>query len=115
MKVIWLMIPIILSGGEDFITDFEYGQMLYKNPRGISCAACHGIKGEGKAIVSYRDKDNKLVTIYGSDIRSATLKKLKAIVDRNHPIMPKYYLTIEEVAAIYYYIQTINQIDQDDN
>ncbi len=114
LKKLWLFLPIFLFGSEDFITDLEYGQMLYKNPRGISCASCHGLKGEGKVIVSYLKKNKERVTIYGSDIRQISLSKLKATVARNHPIMPKYYLTTEEVTAIYYYIQMINQKDKGD-
>jgi len=114
LKKLWLLSPIFLFATEDFITDLEYGQMLYKNPRGISCAACHGIKGEKKEIVSYMDKDKKRVTIYASDIRKVSLAKLKSTLARNHPIMPKYYLTTEEITAIYYYIQMINQDDESD-
>lgn len=101
------LLPFLLLGGEDFITDFEYGQMLYKNPRGISCATCHGLNGEGKDIVSYKE-DGEKITIKGTDIRDKSLNEIKATVDRNHPIMPKYYLTREEVIAIYIYIQAIN-------
>ena len=104
------LLPFLLWGGEDFITDFEYGQMLYKNPRGISCATCHGINGEGRDIVSYK-KDGEKVTIKGADIRNHTLDEIKDVVDRNHPVMPKYYLTREEVSALYFYIQTINNKD----
>ena len=96
--------------GEDFISDFEYGQMLYQNPRGISCAACHGKHGEGKKIVSYRE-DNRTKSIKGSDIRGKTLEEIESIVARNHPVMPKYYLTHEEVAAIFYYLQESNRKD----
>lgn len=118
-KLYFLLLSLLtplLFGVEDFITDFEYGQMLYKNPRGISCATCHGIKGEGRAIVSYRE-DGENITIKGADIRNHTLSDIKATVDRNHPVMPKYYLTREEVSAIYHYIQAINKEQEigDDN
>lgn len=93
---------------EDFISDFEYGEMLYKNPRGISCAACHAKNGEGKKIVSYQEQ-NKTIVIKGTDIRSRTLDEIEAIVARNHPVMPKYYLTHEEVDAIYSYLQEMNE------
>lgn len=35
----------------DFISDLEYGMALYKNPRGVACAKCHGIKEIGRAHV----------------------------------------------------------------
>ncbi|MBL0722011.1 MAG: hypothetical protein JJV88_05470 [Sulfurovum sp.] len=41
-KFIFLL-PLYLIGESDFITDLEYGEMLYNNPRGVSCASCHGI------------------------------------------------------------------------
>jgi mono/diheme cytochrome c family protein len=109
MKKIWLLLPLLLLAEEDFISDFEYGQMLYNNPRGISCAECHGKNGEGKEIVEYRDIHDKTKVIRGSDIRDISLEEIEAIVARNHPVMPKYYLTHEEVEAIYYFIQEKNR------
>ncbi|MEA3490844.1 MAG: cytochrome c [Campylobacterota bacterium] len=108
MKKIWYLLPLVLVAKEDFISDFEYGQMLYKNPRGISCASCHGLRGEGREIVSYQDK-NETIVIRGSDIRNRSLEEIESIVARNHKVMPKYYLTIEEVEAIYNYLQEINR------
>ena len=108
MNKIWFFIPFLLLAQEDFISDFEYGQMLYENPRGISCAACHAKNGEGKKIVSYQE-DNKTIVIKGADIRSRTLDEIEIIVARNHPVMPKYYLTHEEVEAIYNYLQEMNE------
>lgn len=43
----------------DFISDFEYGLALYKNPRGVACAKCHGIKGEQQEITFYYEKGEK--------------------------------------------------------
>jgi len=104
-KTILFVFPLLLLGSEDFISELEYGQMLYQNPRGISCAACHGEHGEGKKIVSYRVDSNKTVVIRGVDIRRKRLSEIKAVVARNHPVMPKYYLTDEEIRAIYHYLQ----------
>ncbi|MEA3418300.1 MAG: cytochrome c [Campylobacterota bacterium] len=109
MKKIWFLLPFLLFAEEDFISDFEYGQMLYNNPRGISCAECHGQNGEGKEIVEYRDIRDKTKVIRGSDIRDISLEEIEAIVARNHPVMPKYYLTHEEVEAIYDFIQEKNR------
>ncbi|MEA3455168.1 MAG: cytochrome c [Campylobacterota bacterium] len=108
MNKIWFFFPFLLLAKEDFISDFEYGQMLYENPRGISCAACHAKNGEGKKIVSYQEQ-NETIVIRGVDIRSHTLDEIEAIVARNHPVMPKYYLTYEEVEAIYSYLQEMNE------
>ena len=105
MNKLYFLFPLLLIAKEDFISDFEYGQMLYKNPRGISCASCHGDKGEGKEIVSYQNDENQTIVIRGADIRSHSLAEIEKIVARNHPVMPKYYLTHEEVEAIYFYLQ----------
>jgi len=104
-KLIFLL-PLCLTGESDFITDLEYGEMLYNNPRGVSCASCHGKNGEGKDIVDYINKDDKLVVIRGIDIRYKSFDNIKKTVARNHPIMPKYYLTDEEVKAIYDYLSS---------
>jgi len=104
-KLIFLL-PLSLIGESDFITDLEYGEMLYNNPRGVSCALCHGKNGEGKDIVEYRNREDKLVVIRGTDIRYKTFNNLKKTVARNHRIMPKYYLTDEEVKVIYKYLSS---------
>lgn len=31
-----------------FITKYEYGKMLFNNPRGIGCNNCHGDDARGK-------------------------------------------------------------------
>jgi len=108
IRKLLFLLPLYIFAEGDFITDFEYGMMLYNNPRGISCASCHGELGEGKTIVEYFDNDGKVVTIEGVDIRDKTLREISKTVARNHPIMPKYYLTQEEIKAIHYYIQRKN-------
>ena len=42
-----------------FITPFEYGKMLYENPRGISCAKCHGDDAKGKNIAKFKHISRK--------------------------------------------------------
>ena len=98
---------------EDFISRFEYGQMLYENPRGVSCVPCHGSRGEGKIIASYLDSEKQKKILKGPDIRfSAKSNMLKAI--HNGPgVMPKYFLTDDEIEAIYEYIQKVNQPDDE--
>jgi mono/diheme cytochrome c family protein len=108
LRKIWFLLPLYCFGEGDFISDYEYGLMLYHNPRGISCASCHGSDGRGKDIVEYINKEGKRVIIRGIDITYKSFDKIKKTVARNHPIMPKYYLTDEEVSAIYYYLQRKN-------
>ena len=98
----------MLWGGEDFISDYEYGEMLYANPRGVSCSQCHGKIGEGQTIVEYRDIHGKQL-LKGSDIRHDSLSVMIKAVNSYHKIMPRYYLTDEEVKAIYDYLKIKNQ------
>jgi mono/diheme cytochrome c family protein len=93
---------------EDFISHYEYGEMLYNNPRGVSCSQCHGASGEGKKIVEFRDIHGKQA-IEGSDIRKEPLSRMLNSVNSYHEIMPRYYLTEKEVKAIYDYIQEKNR------
>jgi len=97
-----------LHADEDFISHYEYGEMLYNNPRGVSCSQCHGKKGEGTTIVEFRDIHGKQ-QIKGSDIRRETLQTMINSVNTYHEIMPRYYLTNEEVKAIYDYLEKKNR------
>ncbi len=111
-RLIWVLIPFVLwSEGnvtESFISDYEYGQMLYTNPRGVSCSQCHGSSGEGQVIVQYTNISGK-ESIKGADIRKKTLHEMIVSVNSYHKVMPRYYLTKDEVKAIYEYLQTINK------
>ena len=91
--------------------------MLYKDPRGVSCANCHGTVGEKTFIASFKNEDNTTRDFYSPDIRKLDLKKFKKALDKGGRIMPKYYLTDKEVEAIYKYIKAVNQesIKSDDS
>ena len=97
-----------MHADEDFISHYEYGEMLYQNPRGVSCQQCHGESGEGTTIVEFRDIHGKQA-IRGSDIRKASLQTIIHAISNYHKIMPRYYLTDEEVKAIYDYLQEKNK------
>jgi hypothetical protein len=110
-----------------FITKKEYGKMLYNNPRGISCKECHGNNAKGKIISQFKHKKsdkfyNCVVKTY--DITNISkedfnyrlnpknrLKKIKFEDNQvckkliyGH-IMPKYFLTNEELDSLYFYIK----------
>jgi len=93
---------------ESFITDYEYGEMLFANPRGVSCVQCHGASGEGKVIVSYKKTQGK-EALKGADIRKKTLDEMIHASNSYHEVMPSYYLTDDEIAAIYEYLQKKNE------
>ena len=94
--------------------------MLYKNPRGISCAKCHGREGRGGAkIAKYYDENRNPKILKGVNILGYTLEELTASLsnrhrDKNHKrvkhkVMPMYYLTKSETEAIYSYLQQVNK------
>jgi len=113
-----------------FITKKEYGKMLYNNPRGISCKECHGINAKGKIISKFKHEKsdevyNCVVKTY--DITNISkedfnyrlnpnnrLKKIKFEKNKicekliyGH-IMPKYFLTDEELNSLYFYIKNVS-------
>ncbi len=116
MKKTLFLAPILLFGS--FISNQEYGLMLYNNPRGISCAKCHGSKGKGELIATYiDDKTGKKQQLIAPNISNLTWKvffnkiKYSKILKNgkfkvlNYSVMPKYdYLTDSEIKAIYDYI-----------
>ena len=107
--VLQLLLPLLilfssLNADEDFISDYEYGEMLYQYPRGVSCVECHGDSGEGKLIVEFRDIHGK-EKIKGPDIRDVNLTQMVKALNSYHKIMPRYYLTDEEIKAIYEFLQ----------
>lgn len=114
MKKLWILIPFLVSGQtilwskEDFISHYEYGEMLYDNPRGVSCVQCHGKSGEGRVIVAYKEM-NERRELKGADIRQKSLKEMIHSVNSYHQVMPRYYLTNEEIKAIYDYLQSKNR------
>jgi mono/diheme cytochrome c family protein len=108
MKKTLILLPLAVFGGEWFITNKEYGKMLYNNPRGISCAKCHGQHARGKIIAKYK-KHGKTVTIKAPNIQNITYEDLKKRLLHYHKlsVMPKYnYLTKQEIEALFLYIKS---------
>jgi len=120
MRIIFLFLPLFLFS-EDFISNLEYGEMLYKNPRGIGCIKCHSNNAKGKIIATYiDDKTGEKKEIIAPNIKkvsweifyerlkySKILKKGK-FRNINYSVMPKYtYLVDSEIKALYRYIQSL--------
>jgi len=99
-----MILLLCLGNAEDFISEFEYGQMLYQNPRGVSCVPCHGDRGEGALIARYKEQ-GRSVELRGPDIRQADIEQIRAAVSRGPGVMPRYFLTDEEIKALYSYIR----------
>ena len=101
---------------ESFLSLLEYGTMLYKNPRGISCAKCHGTTGKGgKKIAKYYDKHKNIKLLKSSNITNYSLEELTASLKnqyrkdgrrQRHKIMPMYYMTKQEILAIFTYLKS---------
>ncbi len=108
------------ENNESFLLDYEYGRMLYNNPRGIACNKCHGKEGlGGQKIAKYYDKHKNPKILKGLNITTYSFEELKESLKnryRNkenrrvrHKIMPIYYLTDEEIKAIYTYLQEVRK------
>ncbi|SFV67004.1 Putative periplasmic protein [hydrothermal vent metagenome] len=101
---------------ESFLSLLEYGKMLYNNPRGIPCSKCHGKAGEGgKKIAKYYDKHQNIKLLRSSNIRNFSLEELTASLKnqyrkngkrKRHKIMPMYYMTKQEILAIFTYLKS---------
>ncbi|KIM09958.1 MAG: hypothetical protein KU29_01540 [Sulfurovum sp. FS06-10] len=110
------MIENNTSQDESFLSDIEYGKMLYVNPRGISCAKCHGKNGKGgQKIAKYYDQNKNPKLLKGVDITAYSFEDLNASLQnrykennhyRRHQIMPIYYLTPQEVQALYSFLHS---------
>ncbi len=98
-----LLSCMLVFAEESFITEGEYGQMLYENPRGIGCVHCHGKRGEGSLIATYKEGGNK-IELRAPDIRKVPLAELKRSLVKRHRVMPTYFLTDKEIRAIFHYL-----------
>ncbi len=104
MKVLLiLLLSCFLFGEDSFITQYEYGEMLYQNPRGIGCIHCHGKEGEGALIATYVEEGKK-ITLKGPDIRNVSFEALKSSLVKRYRIMPTYFLTDSEIRALHYFL-----------
>jgi len=110
---------LTVNTSESFLSSVEYGRMLYQQPRGISCAQCHGKAGKGgQKIVKYYDKKRNPKILKGVNITNYSLEDLTASLNnqyrennktKRHKIMPMYYLNREETQAIFDYLQYSNK------
>ncbi len=98
-----------------FITKFEYGAMLYENPRGVGCIKCHGKGNKAVVIARYKEKDKKTKKFVEKKIIAPAISNVsfKDFVDKlksdktESKVMPTYFLTTEEMKSLYYYIKNI--------
>lgn len=107
-RVLLLMVPLFLYSAGDFITQREYASQLFKNPRGIGCQHCHGDNGEGRLIANYTHK-KKPLSFSGPPINTLSYKKFHHALSRRLNAMPRYFLTDEEIEALYFHVRKNKQ------
>ncbi|MGP1450624.1 MAG: c-type cytochrome [Wolinella sp.] len=108
MRGFWWLVPLVLfADDESFITNFEYGKMLYENPRGIGCINCHGKEGEGSIIAKYRHK-GKDKALIAPAINRLSKDEFESAMTKDNKVMPKYHLDKSELGAIFLYIREMN-------
>jgi len=101
--IFFLTIPLFLFSSSSFITPMEYASRLYKNPRGIGCQECHGNNGEGKIIANYVYKKKKK-SFVGPQINNISFNEFYQVLNQRKRGMPRYFLTDEEIQALYLYL-----------
>lgn len=93
-----------------FITKYEYGQMLYENPRGIGCSKCHGKNAKGSLIAKYKSSKKETVEIFAPEITDISWEKFKTVLsakENKSLVMPTYFLTNEELISIHFYLTNL--------
>jgi hypothetical protein len=118
MKILILIFLILNSysfADSSFMTKEEYAFMMINNPRGIGCNKCHGDKGQGKIISKYKHR-NKTIILKVPDITNLSYKNFQnKLISQKSKVMPKYYLTKQEIQILYYYIKTVNKSKLDES
>ena len=99
-----------LQAEVSFITEAEYSSQLYHSPRGIGCHKCHGEKGEGKLIASYKDKGEEKAFHPPAINEIGYADFAKAMRERQKG-MPRYFLTTQEIETLYFYLHRDEKTD----
>ncbi|MEZ4694507.1 MAG: c-type cytochrome [Aliarcobacter sp.] len=125
--------PEALDINNSFITKYEYGKMLFNNPRGIGCNKCHGDDARGKRIVQFKHENEHEKKMYNCSLVAPDIKDIDyatfstKVNSKKNPkwkfekeqvcdkliyyanVMPTYFLVEEEIEAIYYYIKNMKK------
>jgi len=101
--ILFLITPLLLLSSSTFITPMEYASQLYKNPRGIGCQKCHGDNGEGRIIANYVHRKKKK-SFVGPQINNIAFSEFYRVLNQRKRGMPRYFLTDEEIKALYLYL-----------
>lgn len=91
-----------------FITQYEYGAMLYNNPRGIGCVKCHRNGVYDVVIAKYINKKGDLKSLKAPSIYQISFVNFKNKLNSKRnmsSVMPTYFLTNDEVKSLYFYVK----------
>ena len=102
-KLILFLVISLASADEGILSENQYGKNLYENPRGIACNKCHGNKGEGDIIARYKHKGIEK-TLLAPRINNLEFSTVAKALHTQKGVMPIYFLTDEEITAIYMYL-----------
>jgi len=105
MRAVLIFLFLIGTLAADFISKYEYGEALYQDPRGISCAKCHGSDGSGGQIAKNADGALKR-RFTAPNIKNLSKERIRFAIRRGRSVMPIYRLTEAEIEAIYIYLNT---------
>ncbi len=105
MRSVFLFLLLFATLMADFISTYEYGESLYRDPRGISCAKCHGEEGGGSLISDTPDKELRR-RFSAPNIKNVSRERIRFALKRGRSIMPVYRLTDHEIEALYIYLNT---------
>jgi len=108
-----IFIVNILNAEDLFMSEYEYGKMLYFEPNGVSCASCHGDDGQSQINFEYvvysKPSAQKKIVPVKTITRLSFLEFISAL-DQKNRFMPNYRLSKLELTSIYYYLQKKNGI-----
>jgi len=103
MRFLLLLFTLFYSLNADFISKYEYGKMLYENPRGISCKKCHGDTAKERCIAIIK-KGDKNIDVTAPAIRNISKESLKKGLKKGRHFMPLYKMTDSEIDALYIFL-----------
>lgn len=101
-QLIFIMTLSTTLFAENFLTQVEHGEKIYKETRGVACASCHGLYNEGKIILTTKDKKRER-KILAPALKELSFNSLKNGI-KNHKFAPPYYLTDYELEAMLAYL-----------
>ncbi len=107
LLILYSLVVVSLQAQEEqrkeFLTQYEYGKALYKNPRNIGCIKCHGKNGEGSTI-SYIKQNGSTKPIVAPKITGTKFTEFENALKSGKGFMPKYNLSTSEIVSLYIFL-----------